>query len=250
MAAVILVAASKIGAPALLWAAAPVMLLALVDGASQMEARRLIKQARDLSTKDRTDLSGALDLMSSVVKAPGYPDVLLKLGGFFTFSVAPFYLALAFGVAFVGWNVAANGKAGALEQLPAFRPSPNVPYNPQLSRLPSANSFHAGAVSTHEFPRGNQPIANFPGKHPVPANFPKNGTSAISPNPGAVGPAPFNTFKPMVSPHPPATIPSSPAITNIPSPTSVSSPSNPSPNSTKPEAGAPVASPSGAAPKP
>lgn len=204
-AVVLLFAAGRSGGESLLWATAPVGLLALADAGYVAARRRLVKSG-----------AGSADSARNVLQCQavdgGFEEVGNLLAGFFSLSVWPFYLALGGLVGGLGVTVmtgkpqmgpvpagypqqiqfAGNmGQPGTAGPPSVSRPYPGgVPggYPPSIKPGTVENAAQ-GPLVTSRFPNspGNRPF-------PAPSNSPRNGA------PGQVNPAASKSSPPPVRP--------------------------------------------------
>jgi hypothetical protein len=212
--AIILVLALQAGNSNLLWAAAPMALLALADGGYAAQARRVAEFGRRLSAQK--DLVKSADFMQVQEAGWGFQGALSGLSGFLSFTVWPFYLCLAAFAFGLGSSV-----------VPTAKVTPNGPVYPPGFVLPStvhsqqSPSFQARPPYTQVKPQPQRPLT-------IPSN-PISGTStnglhnpvrptgaapAATP-PGASGSAPKVVSVPL---HAPAALPrpSGPASVTAP----------------------------------
>ena len=195
---VLVMAAGRAGAEVLIWAATPILILALADAAYTTQFYKLAT----LAAKDDVQIS---ELFRLQVGTTGFSSSFQMLSGLGSFSVWPFYTVLATMVIVLGLTV-----------LPA-KPSSQIPpvmnnlYQPGTSR-PAYTMQQGGGVS----PSGGMAYPGNPNMQPngftaptaspsfqppnqtvTRPNIPPMGISVAKPNPQGV-PA-----KPSVVPKPP-----------------------------------------------
>lgn len=184
---ILLLTSSHSGAEALLWTAAPLSLLALIDASYGSRIKRLA------ITAEKGEIT-ELDVLRSEVSSMSAKGSLESLYGIFSFSVWPFYLVLGGIMVGLGLTVLKSpahpetsttpgkGFPGTLAHNPAFRiPSGANPVPGFRPPAPGGNpAMNANPFANH--PNGNKPAAlNRPSAAAVPNGaMPSFGNSVVN----------------------------------------------------------------------
>ncbi len=204
--AALLFAAGRSGGGSLLWAAAPAIVLALVDAGYTAKARSLASEAHK-SVPDSSDTAKSWSIIQLQVASGGMAEAGKALMGLFSFSVWPFYMGLALMVIGLGDTIL-------------------IPKN---TGLPTASFPQQMMPTTNQGLQINSPslqnINQAPPNRPFPANaqnsFPRNVPMNGQPQPatGIQGRQQVNPVQGIPTlPKPPITPPSGsqPAIKPVP----------------------------------
>ena len=192
--AAMLFAAGRAGGDVLLWATAPVGLLALADASYTAKTRRLAGQFQGNTTPKLGDL------IANEVGRGGAGDAVSALKGLLSFSVWPYYTSLAVLVAGLGSTVLVPKTTA---------PVLGTPFN----GLTSPAQMHSSVPPNAAFPSNNVPRPAFPQGPPTGGatgpgvGFPQPPGRQINRVPGAPGAGPTGV-QPNRPPLSPTTVPS------------------------------------------
>ena len=225
---VLAMAAGRVGAEVLVWAAAPVLLLSLADAAYTVQARRLVA----LAAKETLQ---AEELFGTQTGNSSFSTSVQALKGLSSFSVWPFYSLLAMMVVVLGQIVLVP------QNKPQF-----LPQNPSINASSFQSNATRSAFSNQQNPSSlPSTAAGYPGNLNMPKlnNFaPPNGSPQFQPPPNQINvtrpnmpPMGVPTSKPQLpgTATKPSTVPGSapptPASLNRPAPNTFTPPPKPQP---------------------
>ena len=198
---VLVMAAGRVGAEALVWAASPSLLLALADAAYKVLANRIAA----LAAKETVRAEDLFRIQSGNV---GFGVAIQSLSGLTSFSVWPFYTTLTTIVIVLGQTVLVpQNKSQFLPQSPSINASP---FQPNSSRPTNAGQQFQTPPNQINANRSIMPstggqtfIPNFPGVTTTPPTRP--GSSSTPPATNSFAPQPS---KPKQTPNsPPNSVP-------------------------------------------
>lgn len=247
-AAALLFVAGRPGGEPLLWAAAPIVLLALADAGYVGQSRRI---AAYVARREPKELGNPKDMVHLLVQGNTFPEAFKSLGSVLSLSVWPFYLALASLVVGLGMTVLVpkNRPAPILPTFPQTTPA----YTQQNSPFPSPRPTNSPVTPARPFPG---PSSTNPALNTPAFPSPPKATTGANTRPATVRPQPTGN-KPLpgpsgfTAPKPPpgvgtsgpaalSTATNSPASAN-PQPSATSPVAQPQPPTTSPAVPAPSA---------
>ena len=228
--AALLFAAGRTGGEGLLWAAAPIGLLALADAGYVAKIRRL---ARLSGQYDGTKTPKAGDVIQNEVGEGGVKEAVQSLSGLLSFSVWPYYASMALLVGGLGNSVLAPKTPAVYSPTQPFAGVPGM-VQPHAGTTPGGQPFPQSAPRPYNVPAAGQPGApGGNGSAPAPSvAFPQAPGRAINkfPTPSGGQGAPSSTaplnrpssqgtpIGPKFSPLVPAPAPSSSPSASAPAP--------------------------------
>lgn len=225
----LLFAAGRAGGEPLLWAATPVILLALADAGYVGQSRRI---AAYVARREPKELGNTKDIVHLLVQGSAFPEAFKSLASVLSLSVWPFYLSLAGLVAGLGMTVLVpkNKPAPVLPSFPQTTPA----YTQQNSPFPNPRPANTPVTPARPFPG---PSSTNPAFNTPAFPSPPKATTGANTRPATVRPQPTGN-KQLPGPTgftapklPPGTRTSAPAAssgTNSPTTTNPQ-PSSPSP---------------------
>jgi len=230
----LLFAAGRAGGEPLLWAAAPVILLALADAGYVGQSRRI---AAYVARREPKELGNTKDVVHLLVEGSTFPEAFKSLASVLSLSVWPFYLSLAGLVAGLGMTVLVprNKPTPVLPTFPQATPA----YTQQNSPFPNPRPANTPVTPARPFPGPSS--TNPPLTTPAFPSPPKPITGANT-RPASVRPQPTGNKQ---LPGPTGfTAPKPPPGVGTPLPTAASDSSNsPASTNTQPSAAGPPAQP-------